>query len=60
MMFDYLNEIPTALRIEEAIKAVLVEGKVRTYDIGGHSSTGEFAAAVCDKMRRNWTRFTSE
>jgi len=60
MMFDYLNETHTALRIEEALKAVLVEGKVRTYDIGGRSSTSEFAAAVCDKMRRNWTRSTSE
>jgi isocitrate/isopropylmalate dehydrogenase len=60
MMFDYLNEAHTALRIEEALKAVLVEGKVRTYDIGGRSSTSEFAAAVCDKMRRNWTRSTFE
>ena len=53
MMFDYLGENGTGLQIEQALKDVLVEGKVRTYDLGGNSSTTAFAEAVSEKIREN-------
>lgn len=53
MMFDYLGENGTGLQIEQALKDVLVEGKVRTYDLGGDSSTTAFAEAVSEKIRKN-------
>ena len=53
MMFDYLGENGTGLQIEQALKDVLVEGKVRTYDLGGNSSTTAFAEAVSEKIWEN-------
>ena len=53
MMFEYLGEKKTAARIEKAIIDVLTEGKVRTYDLGGHASTTDVAEAIAEKMRRN-------
>ena len=40
-------------RIEKAITDVLVEGKVRTYDLGGTSSTSQVAEAISEKLRRD-------
>ncbi|MEM2094120.1 MAG: isocitrate/isopropylmalate family dehydrogenase [Candidatus Bathyarchaeia archaeon] len=42
-----------AERIEEAVTSVLAEGKVRTYDLGGLSSTKEMGDAIADKIRRS-------
>jgi 3-isopropylmalate dehydrogenase len=53
MMFDYLGETRIAGKIEEALKDVLVEGKVRTYDLGGKASTTDFAEAISEKIRKN-------
>lgn len=53
MMFDYLGEAGIAAKIEEALKDVLVEGKVRTYDLGGKASTTDFAEAISEKIRKN-------
>lgn len=39
MMFDWLKETERATRLEAAIARVIQEGKVRTYDMGGTSST---------------------
>jgi tartrate dehydrogenase/decarboxylase / D-malate dehydrogenase len=50
MMLDHL-QVPDAARdVESAVAAVLAEGKVRTPDIGGKSSTEEVAAAVAEKI----------
>ncbi|GJL80894.1 MAG: 3-isopropylmalate dehydrogenase [marine bacterium B5-7] len=46
MMFEFLERTDIASRLQSSIEAVLVEGKVRTYDIGGDSSTSDFARAV--------------
>jgi isocitrate/isopropylmalate dehydrogenase len=51
MMFDYLGEKAVAARIFQAITDVLVEGKVRTYDLGGASSTTQVAEAISAKLR---------
>lgn len=53
MMFDYLGEAETAAKLQAAIVAVLTEGRVRTYDLGGHSSTTDVAEAVAEKIRHN-------
>lgn len=50
MMLDYLGEKETARRLQEAIVAVLLEGKVRTYDLGGSASTTEMAEAIARKL----------
>lgn len=51
MMFDYLGENKTAAALEKAITDVLLEGKVRTYDLKGSSSTTEVAQAISEKLR---------
>jgi len=53
MMFDYLGEKMMGSRIEKAITDVLVEGKVRTHDLGGTSSTSQVAEAISEKLRRD-------
>ena len=47
MMLDHIGEREKADRIRAALSAVLVEGKNRTRDLGGSSSTTEFTEAVC-------------
>jgi isocitrate dehydrogenase (NAD+) len=46
MMLNYLNEIPAAQRIEEAIARVFREGRHLTRDVGGKATTAEFTDAV--------------
>jgi isocitrate/isopropylmalate dehydrogenase len=49
-MLEYLGEEDNAAALEEAIAAVIAEGKVRTYDMGGSSSTLEMAEAVAARV----------
>ncbi len=46
LMLDWLGEHGKAARLERAIAAVIAEGRVRTYDMGGRSTTMEMAEAV--------------
>lgn len=46
MMLDYLGEREKANAIERAIAQVIAEGRVRTYDMGGSSTTMEMADAI--------------
>jgi isocitrate/isopropylmalate dehydrogenase len=46
MMLDWLGEAEKAVRLERAVARVIAEGAVRTYDMGGTSSTLQIAAAV--------------
>ena len=50
MMFDHLGEKATGTKIEKAVIAVLTEGKVRTYDLKGRSSTTDVARAIAEKL----------
>jgi tartrate dehydrogenase/decarboxylase / D-malate dehydrogenase len=50
MMLDHLELRAAAGEVEKAVAAVLAEGKVRTPDLGGRSSTGEVTAAVLEKL----------
>ncbi len=51
LMLDWLGETEKATRLENAIAAVIAEGRVRTYDMGGKRTTMEMAEAVVEKMR---------
>ncbi len=50
MMLDHLQMPEAAREVEAAVAAVLAEGKVRTPDLGGKSSTEEVATAVVEKI----------
>jgi isocitrate/isopropylmalate dehydrogenase len=50
MMLEWLGESEKAKRLEEAIAAVIKEGKVQTYDMGGSSTSLDIARAVADKL----------
>ncbi|MBN2172430.1 MAG: isocitrate/isopropylmalate dehydrogenase family protein [Candidatus Krumholzibacteriota bacterium] len=50
MMLDFLGEPDMAARLEGAIAAVIAEGKARTYDMGGASTTLEVAEEVARKL----------
>jgi len=50
MMLEYLGEEEKAAALESAIAAVIAEGAVRTYDMGGASSTLEMAEAVAARV----------
>lgn len=50
MMLEWLGETEKGRRLEEAIAAVIKEGKVRTYDMGGTSTSLDVARAVADKL----------
>jgi isocitrate/isopropylmalate dehydrogenase len=51
MMLDWLGEKEMAARVKSAVADVIAEGKLRTYDMGGDSSTTEVASAVAGKAR---------
>ncbi len=51
MMLDWLGESAKAERVERAVAAVIREGKVRTYDMGGSSGTLEMGEAVARRVR---------
>lgn len=50
MMLEWLNENDKAETVENAIAEVIKEGKVRTYDMGGTSTTLDVARAVASKL----------
>jgi len=50
MMLEWLGEEVKARNLEEAIAEVIKEGKVRTYDLGGKSTTLDVAREVVSKL----------
>ena len=50
MMLDWLGEEEKGERLERAVAAVIAEGKVRTYDMGGGASTLDVAKAIAGKL----------
>jgi len=50
MMLEWLGETEKAERIENAVREVIKEGKVRTYDMGGSHSTLDMAKAIAEKI----------
>ena len=50
MMLDHLGATDAARRVERAVADVLAEGRARTPDLGGKSSTVEVTDAILDKL----------
>jgi 3-isopropylmalate dehydrogenase len=50
LMFDWLGESSSAQRLEQAIGKTIQAGKVRTYDMGGKSTTLEMAEEVARNL----------
>ncbi len=51
MMLKHLDEFDAADRMEAAMHEVFTEGRIRTRDLGGKSSTAEFAAEIISKLK---------
>lgn len=52
MMLQHMGELDKATRIENALQAVLHEGKSLTRDLKGTATTTEFADAIISKLSR--------
>jgi isocitrate/isopropylmalate dehydrogenase len=50
MMLEWLGEKDMARQLDKAVADVIAEGRVRTYDMGGTSTTLEMARAVAAKL----------
>ena len=50
MMLDHLEQPAAAREVQQAVAAVLADGKVRTPDLGGTNTTQEVTNAVLEKM----------
>ena len=50
LMLDWLGESEMASRLENAIATVIRDARVRTYDLGGNSTTLEVAEEVARKL----------
>jgi len=50
LMMEHLGEVSASQRIMGALKAVTGERRVRTPDLGGNSTTTQFAAAVVEAL----------
>jgi isocitrate/isopropylmalate dehydrogenase len=50
LMLDWLGETERASELEAAIAHVIKEGKIRTYDMGGNSTTTDVAEAVARRL----------
>ena len=52
MMLDWLGESDKAVALEEAVAAVIEEGRCRTYDMGGNHRTLEMAEEISLKLQK--------
>ncbi|MGC9778766.1 MAG: isocitrate/isopropylmalate dehydrogenase family protein [Candidatus Heimdallarchaeota archaeon] len=52
LMFEWLGETEMANKLEGVIEANLKEGKVKTYDLGGSSSTIDVAKDIVKKLNK--------
>ena len=50
MMLEWLGETKKAAAVEGAVAEVIKEGKARTYDMGGTSTTLQMAQAIAEKL----------
>jgi 3-isopropylmalate dehydrogenase len=55
MMLDWLGETEKGARVERAVAEVIAEGRTRTYDMGGTSSTLQMAEAVAMRIPKAMT-----
>ena len=50
MMLDWLGELEMGARVERAAAAVIKQGQVRTYDMGGTNTSLEMAEAIAREL----------
>jgi isocitrate dehydrogenase (NAD+) len=50
LMLRHLGEQEAAVRVENALRDVIAEGKATTYDLGGPAGTSQFADAIIAKL----------
>ncbi|HET7027194.1 MAG TPA: isocitrate dehydrogenase (NAD(+)) [Candidatus Limnocylindrales bacterium] len=50
LMLRHLGEQAAAERVEDAIRAVIAEGRTVTYDLGGSAGTSDFADAIIGRL----------
>lgn len=50
MMLEWLGELDMARRVEQGVAAVIKQGQVRTYDMGGSATSLEMAEAVAREL----------
>jgi 3-isopropylmalate dehydrogenase len=50
MMLEWIGELDRSKALERAVRQVVFEGKVRTYDMGGSASTTDMARAVAKSI----------
>lgn len=51
LLLETIGEVEASKRVLRAIEAVLRDGKVRTYDLGGSSKTSEVGDAIVAQLR---------
>lgn len=51
MLLENLGLKNSAVKVEEAVKQVLKEGKIRTYDLGGSSKTSEVGDTIASRIK---------
>ena len=52
LMLDHISEKPAAKRISAALEKILIEGAIRTPDLGGKATTKKFADAIIRKIEK--------
>jgi 3-isopropylmalate dehydrogenase len=52
LMLENLGLSSSAAKVERAVAEVLKEGRVRTYDLGGSSTTEEVGNAIAERVKR--------
>ena len=50
LMLRHLGRPDAATRVEDALRAVIAEGKATTYDLGGPAGTSQFADAIVERL----------
>jgi isocitrate dehydrogenase (NAD+) len=50
LMLRHLGHPDAASRLEEALRAVVAEGRSVTYDLGGNAGTSQFADAIIERL----------
>ena len=55
LMLRHIGEQAAAERVEDAIRAVIAEGRAVTYDLGGSAGTSDFADAIVARLESTST-----
>ncbi len=51
LMLRHLGETEAAVRVEDALRAVVAEGRAVTYDLGGSAGTSQMADAIVERLK---------